>query len=84
MLRISLVSNSVNMIDLTSIEDASFRQENVWQKIFRYGTLRLATVGDETTYTFPYADIKPDELAAISKLISSVKEKKKSKDKEEK
>lgn len=78
--RVSLVSNSVNIIDLTSIEDASFRQDNVLQKLFRYGTFRLSTVGDETTYTFPYADIKPGELEAVSKLISEKKEAKKKKD----
>ena len=50
----SPVMTSVNMIDLPSIEDASFHQNGLAQKIFRYGTFRLATVGDETTYTFPY------------------------------
>ena len=71
--RQSLVSNSVNMIDLASIEDASFRQDSLLQKLFKYGTFRLSTVGDETTYTFPYSDIKPSELEAVSKLISQAK-----------
>ncbi len=74
MLRTSLVANSVNMIDLSSIEDASFRQNGILQKIFKYGTLRLSTVGDETTYTFPYSDIRPEDLEAISKLLSRIKE----------
>ena len=69
----SLVSSSVNIIDLSSIEDASFRQGNIFQKIFKYGTLRLSTVGDETTYTFPYSDIHPDELKRIAYLVSNVK-----------
>ncbi len=71
----SPVSTSINIIDLFSIEDASFRQDNILQKLFHYGTLRLATVGDETTYTFPYSDIAPEELKAITKLITSAKEK---------
>ena len=78
--RISLVSNSVNMIDITSIEDASFRQESLLQKLFKYGTFRLSTVGDETTYTFPYSDVKPGELEAVSKLISQKKEAKREKE----
>lgn len=70
---LSLVSSSVNIIDLSSIEDASFRQGNIFQKIFKYGTLRLSTVGDETTYTFPYSDISPEELKKIAYLVSNVK-----------
>ncbi|MBQ2672414.1 PH domain-containing protein [Candidatus Saccharibacteria bacterium] len=69
----TLVSSSVNVIDLSSIEDASFRQDTILQRIFSYGTLRLATVGDETTYTFKYSDITSEQLKAVSKLISVAK-----------
>jgi hypothetical protein len=69
----SLVSSSVNIIDLSSIEDASFHQKNIFQKIFKYGTLRLSTIGDETTYTFPYSDISAEELKQIAYLVSNVK-----------
>ena len=69
----SLVSSSVNIIDLSSIEDASFHQKNIFQKVFKYGTLRLSTVGDETTYTFPYSDISAEELKQIAYLVSNVK-----------
>lgn len=70
----SPVSTSINIIDLSSIEDASFRQGNILQKLFHYGTLRLATVGDETTYTFPYSDISPSDLRAVTDLITAAKE----------
>ena len=69
----SLVSSSVNIIDLGSVEDVSFRQDGILQKMFNYGTLRLATVGDETTYTFKYSDIKPADLKAMTKLITDAK-----------
>ena len=69
----SLVSTSVNIIDLGSVEDASFRQENLLQKVFSYGTLRLSTVGDETTYTFPYADVSSEELRGVTRLITEAK-----------
>ena len=69
----TIVSSSVNVIDLSSIEDASFRQDTIMQRLFHYGTLRLATVGDETTYTFKYSDISPEELKGVSKLISVAK-----------
>lgn len=73
MIMISPVSTSVNVIDLFSIEDASFKQENLLQKIFNYGTLRLSTVGDETTYTFPYSDISSDQLKRATELITKAK-----------
>lgn len=69
----SLVSSSTNAIDLTSVEDVSFHQDGILQRIFKYGTLRLATVGDETTYTFKYSDISPEDVEGISKLISEAK-----------
>ena len=73
----SIVSSSVNIIDLSSVEDASFRQDGIMQKLFRYGTLRLATVGDETTYTFKYSDITSKDLREVSELITKAKEAKK-------
>ncbi|MBQ1540269.1 hypothetical protein IIZ72_01770 [Candidatus Saccharibacteria bacterium] len=72
----SPVVKSVNIIDLASIEDASFHQNGFLQTMLHYGTFRLSTVGDETTYTFPFSDIAPSELKAVSKLISAAKEKK--------
>ena len=76
----SLVSSSENMIDLPSIEDVSFRREGIMQQMFHYGTLRLATVGDETTYTFKYADISSEQLKAVSKLVTESKKNKKKSD----
>lgn len=79
----TLVSSSVNMIDLSSVEDASYRQNGVLQNLFNYGTLRLATVGDETTYTFPYAKVSSADLKAVSELITDAKKRAKKAKKEE-
>lgn len=76
----SPVSHSVNTINLISVEDASFHQNGLLQTFLHYGTLRLATVGDETTYTFKYSDISDEDLKNVTKLIS--KAKKKANDKE--
>jgi len=73
MIMMSPVANSINVIDLVSIEDASFHQEGILQNLFHYGTLRLATVGDETTYTFKYSDISGADLKAVTDLISAAK-----------
>ncbi|MBR2841550.1 hypothetical protein IKE80_02105 [Candidatus Saccharibacteria bacterium] len=71
----SPVSKSINTIDLVSVEDASFHQNGILQTFLHYGTLRLATVGDETTYTFKYSDISPENLKAVIDLISEAKKK---------
>lgn len=71
----SPVSKSVNTIDLASVEDASFHQNGILQTFLHYGTLRLATVGDETTYTFKYSDISSENLKAVTDLISEAKKK---------
>lgn len=76
----SLVSTSVNIIDLASVEDASFRQDSLLQKIFHYGTFRLSTVGDETTYTFKYSDISSNDLREVTKLITEAKKEAKRKE----
>ena len=71
----SIVSTSRNAIDLASVEDVSFHQKGILQTMLSYGTLRLATVGDETTYTFKYSDISPEDLEALSKMITNAKKK---------
>lgn len=73
MTMLSPMSSSFNLIDLSSIEDTSFSQDGILQKIFHYGTFRLSTVGDETTYTFRNSDITTEELKSISKLVTKAK-----------
>ncbi len=81
---LSPVATSKNVIDLSSIEDASFRQTNIFQKLINIGTLRLSTVGDETTYTLQYTDsIGGDELNGITKLIRTARNRLNNKTEEE-
>ncbi len=74
---ISLFAKSLNVIDLTSVEDVSFRQRNILDQIFKIGTIRLSTVGDETTYTFKHVDTPTDELDTITHLVHQEKEREK-------
>ena len=71
--------HAIQMVMKSPVEDASFHQNGLVQKIFGYGTFRLSTIGDETTYTFPYSDIAPEELRAVSRLITEAKAAKESK-----
>jgi hypothetical protein len=72
--RNSLFSNSTNIIDLKQIEDVSYKQNTLIDHIFHFGTLRLSTVGDETTYTFTLLDTPSDEVTTISHLVHERKE----------
>ena len=72
---LSPVSTSVNIIDLSAIEDVSFRQTNLIQKVFGFGVFRLSTVGDETTYTFPFSNVTPEEIATIVRLVNDDRDK---------
>ena len=71
----SLFSKSVNIIELLSIEDVSFKQENIGDHIFKLGTIRMSTIGDETTYVFKYVNTPHDELDTITHLVHVEKEK---------
>jgi len=70
---LSLFSQSTNVINLVSIEDVSYKQSGIFEYIFKIGTIRMSTVGDETTYTFPYVDTPTDELDTITHLVHVAK-----------
>ena len=71
----SLFSKSVNVIELLSIEDVSFKQDNIADHFLRLGTIRMSTIGDETTYVFKYVNTPKDELDTITHLVHMEKEK---------
>lgn len=71
----SLFMKSVNVIDLSRVEDVSFKQNGVLDQLFCMGTIRMSTVGDETTYTFKYVDTPNDEMDLIAHLVHNQKEK---------
>jgi len=75
-IRSNLLASSMNIIDLGSIEDVSFHKSGAFDYLFHLGTIRMSTVGDETTYTFPYVDTPRDEIKTISSLVHRVKSKK--------
>lgn len=68
-IRVSLFANQTQIIELSKIEDVSFRQNSILDHILQIGTLRMSTVGDETTYTFNMLETPRDEVAVISQLV---------------
>lgn len=72
----SLFASSTNVIDLVSIEDVSFKQAGIVEHLIKVGTLRMSTIGEETTYTFKYVDTPIDELETITHLVHIEKQEK--------
>lgn len=60
-------------VSLGSIEDASFRQFGIWQSLFNYGTIRLSTEGEETTYRFQYVANPKKQIAILNNAIEAFK-----------
>ena len=65
----SLFDTAMNVIDLVSVEDVSFKQAGLFEHLFEVGTLRMSTIGDETTYIFKYLDTPTDELETITHFV---------------
>lgn len=72
-IQVSLFSKHEQTVSLSNIEDASFRQENILQTIFNYGSIRLSTEGDETTYRFNYVANPKKEIAVLNNAVEAFK-----------
>ena len=71
---LTLFAKSTNVIDLSSIEDVSYHQVGIIDALLHIGTIRLSTVGDETTYTFKYANIPKTDLDSITHIVHIAKD----------
>jgi flagellar biosynthesis protein FliQ len=71
--RSTIFANSTNIIELRRIEDVSFHQSSLIDHICNFGTLRMSTIGDETTYTLKNVDTPHDEVKTISHLVYECK-----------
>lgn len=69
----SLFSKREQTVSLGSIEDASFRQTGILQTMLNYGTIRLSTEGEETTYRFAYVENPRDQVAILNNGVESFK-----------
>lgn len=69
----SVFSKHEQTVSLGSIEDASFRQFGIWQTMFNYGTIRLSTEGEETTYRFQFVANPKQQIATVNNAIESFK-----------
>lgn len=72
-IQLSLFSKREQTVSLGSIEDASFRQNGILQTLLNYGTIRLSTEGEETTYRFQYVADPRSQIATLNNAIESFK-----------
>ena len=69
----SLFSKHEQTVSLSNIEDASFKQGGILPTMLNYGTIRLSTEGDETTYRFSYVANPKHHIAALNNAVEAFK-----------
>ncbi len=69
----SLFARNEQTVSLINIEDASFRQTGLLQTLFDYGSIRLSTEGDETTYRFNYVSNPKKQIATLNNAVEAFK-----------
>lgn len=69
----SLFARKEQTVSLGSIEDASFHQAGILPTIFNYGTIRLSTEGEDTTYIFHFVENPKKQVAILNNAIEAFK-----------
>ncbi|MGB3946088.1 MAG: PH domain-containing protein [Candidatus Saccharimonadales bacterium] len=68
-----LFSRHEQTVSLGSIEDASFKQSGLLQSMLNYGTVRLSTEGEETTYSFSFVQNPRRHIAILNNAVEAFK-----------
>jgi hypothetical protein len=68
-----IFSKHEQTVSLVNIEDASYKQHGIIQTMFNYGTIRLSTEGDETTYRFTYVTNPKRHIATLNNAVEAFK-----------
>lgn len=72
-IQLGIFSRHEQTVSLANIEDASFRQQGLLQSILNYGSIRLSTEGDETTYRFNYVANPKRQIAILNNAVEAFK-----------
>ncbi len=72
-IQMSLFSHRQQTVSLMNIEDASYTQSGLLQTWLNYGSIRLSTEGDETTYRFEYVANPRHEVAILNDAVEAFK-----------
>lgn len=69
----SLFAKHEQTVSLANVEDASYKQTNPLQLMLNYGSIRLSTEGDETTYRFTYVTNPKQHIATLNNAVEAFK-----------
>lgn len=69
----SLFARHEQTVSLANIEDASFRQTGILQSLLNYGSIRLSTEGEETTYRFYFVSNPKKQIAVLNNAVEAFK-----------
>jgi hypothetical protein len=69
----SLFAHNEQTVSLGNIEDASYTQTGMLQLLLNYGSIRLSTQGDETTYRFQYVSNPKQQIAILNNAVEAFK-----------
>lgn len=69
----SIFSHNEQTVSLMNIEDASFSQRGPLQVLLDYGSIRLSTEGEETTYRFDYVKNPKKQIAILNNAVEAFK-----------
>lgn len=72
-LQVSLFARHEQTVSLENIEDASYEQNGIIQELLDYGSIRLSTEGDETTYRFTYVANPKAHIATLNNAVEAFK-----------
>ncbi|MDB5187085.1 MAG: hypothetical protein JWM07_557, partial [Candidatus Saccharibacteria bacterium] len=72
-LQLSLFMRKEQTVSLANIEDASFDQHGIMQTLLNYGSIRLSTEGDETTYRFTYVTNPKKQIEILNNAVEAFK-----------
>lgn len=68
-----LFTHKEQTVSLANIEDASYNQTGPVQTILDYGSIRLSTEGDETTYSFNYVANPKYYISILNNAVEAFK-----------
>lgn len=69
----TLFSQNDQIVSLANIEDASYTQKGIFQMLFGYGSIRLSTQGDETTYKFSWVTNPKKQIDLLNNTVEAFK-----------
>ncbi len=72
-IQLSVFVHKEQTVSLMNIEDASYSQKGLIQVLLDYGSIRLSTEGEETTYRFDYVANPKVQIAILNNAVEAFK-----------